>query len=582
MTDMRVALLSSSTIDLLKRPMSSALEARGFYPSFWIGGFGQFRQDALNSSSSLYLHNPEIIVLYLDGNDLFQEALENPFAFSQEARRELALRRAADVTVIAETLAERLPKATLLLNTAAIDPLNALVGLEYNSEYGLQDAVNAYNAELSALARRLQTVTIVDVASLAANIGFQNWRDTRMWYLARSRWSRHGLHALAECYASAICGLLGRIRKCLVLDLDNTLWGGIVGEDGMEGVRLGEDGVGRAFVEFQLELLNLWRKGVLLAVCSKNNPADALGVIRQHPSMRLREEHFAAIRLNWEDKASNLRALAEELNIGLDSMVFLDDNPVERSWVRQEIQEVLVPDWPADPAEYKTALLELSSRHFYKSAITSEDRSRGDDYRSQAERRKLVASASSLEDFYYSLEMRARIGLADAFSIPRIAQLTQKTNQFNLTTRRYTEAEILSISQNPSCTVWWLDLADRFGPSGIVGVLILRRQAPDTWLIETFLLSCRVMSRTVENVFLAVAAREVGAAKLIGEFRPTNKNMPVQDLYARLGFRNLKQDAGSDFWELDLVHSPLEPPAWFSIVRVRSHVAASEGAPSQT
>jgi FkbH-like protein len=574
MTDIRVALLSSCTMELLQKPFAVALEARGFSASFWIGGFGQFRQDILNLDSALYAHHPEMIVLYWDGSDLFQEVLENPFAFSADARRKLALDRASEVAALAETLAERLPESTVLLNTVAIDSLSTLVGLEYNSEYGLQDAANIYNAELSLLARRLHNVVIVDVASLAAGIGFENWRDSRMWYLARSRWSRQALHALADRYAATISARLGQSRKCVVVDLDNTLWGGVVGEDGLEGLRLGEDGIGRAYVEFQLELLNLYRKGVLLSICSKNNPDDALGVIRRHSAMRLREEHFAAVRINWEDKASNLRAIAEELNIGLDSLMFLDDNPAERAWIRQTAPEVLVPDWPADPAEYKTALLKLASQHFCTLAITAEDRQRGEVYQARAERRKLEDSASSLEDFYRTLQMRARIGVADAFTLPRIAQLTRKTNQFNLTTRRYSEAEIGTKCKDADWAVWWLDLSDRFGPHGLVGVLILKRRSPDTWLIDTFLLSCRVMSRTAENAFLAVVARELGAVKLIGEFRPTAKNLPVRDLYSRMGFLPLESGSDGEFWELDLANTSLKPPEWFEIDVVRSGVAA--------
>lgn len=574
MKDMRIALLSSCTIELLARPLSAALEGRGLRPSVWIGGFGQYRQDVLNVDSDLYSNDPNVIVLYLDGADLFQELLDNPFNTPSDSRRAFALQRAAEVVTMAETLAARLPQAMVLLNTANIDPCNALAGLEFNSEYGLQDAVNVYNAELAALARRLHTVAVVDVASVAARIGFENWHDTRLWYLARSRWSRRALYALADYYTAVICGRLGAIYKCVVVDLDNTLWGGVVGEEGIEGLRLGAEGIGLAYAEFQLELLNLYRKGILLAICSKNNPEDALAVIRRHPAMRLREEHFAAMRINWEDKASNIRALAEELNIGLDSFVFLDDNPVERSWVRQAVPEVLVPEWPVDPSEYKTTLLEISARYFHKLDITAEDRRRGEVYQAQGERQKLKTSATSLEDFYLALKMRAKIGLADAFTIPRIAQLTQKTNQFNLTTRRYTPAEIQGFCQDSNWKVWWLDLADRFGPNGIVGVLILKRESPDTWIIDTFLLSCRVMSRTVENAFLAVASRELGAARLIGEFRPTAKNSPVRDLYPRLGFRSLRQDSDGEFWERDLAANPMEPPSWFEIDLDPGSVAA--------
>jgi FkbH-like protein len=565
MTDLRIALLSSCTIGLLERPLCEALESRCLRSSIWIGSFGQYRQEVLTSNSGLYRHDPSIVILHLEGADLFQEFFENPFNSSVESRRDLAVRCAAGVASLVEVLASRLPQATVLLNTAAIESPNTLTGLEYNSEYGFQEVVNAYNAELASLKRNLPNVVIVDVASLAASIGYENWRDSRMWYLARSRWSHKALHALADRYASVICGRLGYIKKCIVIDLDNTLWGGIIGEDGIEGLRLGEEGVGRAYVEFQLELLNLYRKGVLLAVCSKNNLEDALAVIRRHTAMRLREDHFAAMRINWEDKGANLRALAEDLNIGLDSMVFLDDNPAERTWVRQAVPEVLVPDWPEDPGEYKNALLELSVRHFYKLGVTAEDCRRGDVYQAQAERRKLASSATSLEDFYRTLEMRLRIGLADSFTIPRIAQLTQKTNQFNLTTRRYTEAEIRGMSQDPNYAVWWLDLTDRFGPNGVIGVLILKQDSAKAWTIDTFLLSCRVMGRTVEDAFLAVVARELGATILIGEFRPTAKNAPVRDLYRRLGFQPLQQGSDGQRWVLDLTTVPLRLQNWFEV-----------------
>jgi FkbH-like protein len=581
MTDLRIALVSNATIELFKAPLAKSLDARGVRASIWVGGFGQCQQDVLNPASGLYTHDPGWVILHLDGADLFQELLNNPFDGTRESRRELALSRAGEAAAMAETLSARLPRATLLLNTAAIDPRNALVGMEYNSDYGLQDAVNIYNAELSALAHRLPNVVVVDIASLAAKIGFENWYDSRMWYLARSRWSSRALQALAERYTAAIFGRLGRIRKCVVVDLDNTLWGGLVGEDGFEGVRLGEQGVGLAYAEFQLELLNLYRKGVLLAICSKNNSDEALSIIRNHPSMRLREEHFAAMRINWDDKASNLRAMAEELNISLDSLIFLDDNPVERSWVRQAAPQVLVPDWPADPANYKNALLDLSERYLHKLGITSEDRRRGQVYQAQAERRKFGASAASLEDFYRGLAMRARIGVADSFSIPRVAQLTQKTNQFNLTTRRYTEAEIRAMAEDPNCAVWSLDLADRFGPNGIVGVLILRCESPHAWMIDTFLLSCRVMGRTVETAFLAAVSREIEAHRLVGEFRPTDRNAPVRELYPSLGFKPWRQDPeGSQFWHLDLTTAPLAIPEWFHIDIQPGNAAGSQRLPS--
>jgi len=572
---LRIALLANCTIELLQRPLANALNERGFEADFWVGGFGQYRQAILDPDSALYDFAPDIVLLYLDGEDLFPEVLENPFDLDTDRRQQLARSRIDELEALTTHLGKRLPQATLLLNTVTIPPLNTLVGLEYNSDYSVRDVISGYNTGLARLAHRSPSVVVVDVESLVAWLGFARWRDPRLWYLARMRWSREAIQALAERYAATIAGRLGQMRKCLVLDLDNILWGGIVGEEGVAGIKLGEEGIGLAYVEFQMELLNLYRKGILLAICSKNNPADALEVLRSHPAMRLREEHFAAMRINWEDKATNLRAIAEELNIGLDSLVFVDDNPVERAWVREALPEVYVPEWPDDPSDFKTALLELEVSHFHKLAITEEDRRRGELYRAQAQRRKLQATATSLEDFYRSLEMRATIGVADSFTIPRIAQLTQKTNQFNLTTRRYTEAEITDLANSPESLVYWLELTDRFGSNGIVGVLILRALTKETWLVDTFLLSCRVMGRTVENAFLGFACdvlRAKGAKKLIGEYRPTAKNAPVADLYPRLGFRLVEQRQDSQLWELDLERQQVEIPEWFEIVLV------SEGA----
>ena len=575
MTDLRVALLSSCTMEVFERPFAAALRQRGFTASFWTSGYGQYQQDVLDESSGLYRHAPNVVVLHLDGEDLFREMLQDPLAAPADGRREQAERAVGQVRSLVETLSARLPKAFVILNTTAVAPLNALTGLEYNSRHGIQDALDDYNRGVGALANDNAGVAVVDAAGLAATMGFDRWRDARMWYLARLRHSRQALEALAGRYSATIGAHFGRIKKCIALDLDNTLWGGIIGEDGLEGIKLGEEGIGLAFAEFQQELLNLYRKGVLLAICSKNNPADALQVIRDHPGMRLREEHFAAVRINWDDKASNLRALAEELNIGLDSVVFIDDNPVERSWVRQSAPDVLVPEWPTDPVEYKSSLLRLSAEHFLKLRITAEDRKRGEIYQAQAARRKLESSGSSLEEFYRALEMRARIGRANAFTVPRIAQLTQKTNQFNLTTRRYTEAEIRAASDDEHTEVFWLELNDRFGPSGIVGVLILKEEAGAVWTVDTFLLSCRVMGRTVENAFLAAAVREVGASRLQGEYLATAKNAPVKDLYQRLGFERIASGDDGRFWSLDDAAAKLEVPPWFEVTIEREDARAA-------
>jgi FkbH-like protein len=569
----RVALLASCTIELIEKPLADALAGHGIAADFWTAGFGQYRQVLIAPESECYRFDPQIVILYLDGEDLFAPLLEHPLDFNRSEREELAQQRAAEVGELIGSLKQRLPRASVFVNTVTAPPLHILGSLEHNSAFSVQDACEIYNQALAGIARQNPGVVIIDVQALIAWLGYANWHDSRLWHLARVRWSREATRLLARRYAAAIAAGGGHMRKCIALDLDNTLWGGIVGEDGMEGVRLGEEGAGLAFREFQTELLNLHRQGILLALCSKNNPQDALQIIRSHPAMRLREEHFAAMRINWEDKASNLRSIAEELNIGLDSLVFVDDSPVERSWVREAIPEVYVPEWPADPSDYKDALLQVAAEHFVKFAITAEDLNRGEQYRQQARRRPQAAGTASLEDFYRSLQMHATIAAATTTTIPRIAQLTQKTNQFNLTTRRYTEADIATLATAPDSSVYCLDLDDCFGRNGIVGVMILRR-GDDAWVIDTFLLSCRVMGRTVENAFLGIIAdtvRRWGARKLIGEYRPTAKNAPVAGLYRDNGFQMVE-----DRWELDLTRQTVTIPEWFELTISEEKIHAGQ------
>jgi FkbH-like protein len=569
-----MALLANCTVQLFPDLLGQELKTAGFDAEFWVAGFDQVWQQLLDPGSELFANRPHAVLLYLDGEDLFRDCLANPFAFDDETKREVVTARAAELRELVTAAGQRLPEAAFLLNTIALPPLTPLTVLEYNSGYSLYDISYEYNRALAALAREACSVIVVDAAAVMAWVGYRQWHDARLWYLARSRWSRAAMRALAERYAASLAAWCGRTRKCIVLDLDHTLWGGIVGEDGMEGLRLGEEGVGLAFVEFQQELLNLSRKGILLAICSKNNPDDALAVIRSHPSMRLREEHFASIRINWEDKATNLRSIAEELNLGLDSLVFIDDNPAERALVSGVLPQVLVPAWPADPAEYKLALLGLAVQTFPKLRLTEEDRGRAAMYRAQAERRTLEAETRSLEDFYRSLQMVARIGRADAFTVPRIAQLTQKTNQFNMTTRRYTEAEIAALAVSSDALVLWLEVADRLGLNGVVGVLIFRKESAATWRIDTFLLSCRVIGRTLEQAFLAHACallRGLGARRLVGEYRPTARNAVAASQYANLGFSSVPQPvaaADGALWELDLTRQTVPAPEWIEIVPV--------------
>jgi len=352
----------------------------------------------------------------------------------------------------------------------------------------------------------------------------------------------------------------------LAVDLDNTVWGGVIGEDGINGIRLDGEYPGIAFVNLQRAILDLYHRGILLAICSKNNAADALEVLEKHPGMLLRPGHFAAMRINWNDKAENLRAIADELNVGLDAIAFLDDNPAESAWVRSQESDVTVIDLPEDPMDYARTLREAAV--FERLTVSAEDRERNRYYSEQRQREHLKREGASLEDFYRSLSTTVEIAPVTAATMPRVAQLTQKTNQFNMTTKRYSEQEIAAMAAKPGCSVYSVGVRDRFGDNGITGVAIIR-EISAAHEIDTFLLSCRVIGRTVETAvlaYLAQKARESGAVKLAGDFVPTKKNTPAREVYRAHGFRCVSESETGSRWELDLAGGPqIQTPPWLDV-----------------
>jgi FkbH-like protein len=397
---------------------------------------------------------------------------------------------------------------------------------------------------------------------VVARFGRTRWHDERKWLTMRMPIAADGIACLAREYLRYVLPILGCTRKALVVDLDNTLWGGIIGEDGIQGIKLGADYPGAAFVALQRVILDLYQRGIILAICSKNNPEDALGVLREHPGMLLRPEHFAVLCINWNDKVGNLREIAEELNIGTDALAFLDDNPVERERVRSEMPEVYVIELPSDPMDYAAALQRCPV--FERLALSTEDRDRGRYYAGERQRKDLQQSATSLEDFYKSLRMEVEIAEVNAATLARVAQLTQKTNQFNLMTRRYTEQQISALAQDPHWRVYSLRVRDRFGDNGLVGVAMAHR-LEDSIEIDNFLLSCRVIGRTVETALLAhlaeVAVSE-GATILRGCYIPTKKNAPAKDFYPNHGFNLVAEADGITTWELDLRRAIIGYPEW--------------------
>jgi FkbH-like protein len=471
---------------------------------------------------------------------VFPEMIANPLSFSSaEERRAYCDEKISDYKNLWEQFLKN-QKGLLIVSNLAPISYSPLGIQEEKTECSLKDMEAAFNAELKIQALKESRMYISDFASFISGYGQREVTSPKYFYIGDMYLGPAYIPKLAEDCMKFIKPYAGKSKKCIVLDLDGTLWGGIVGEDGMEGIQLDTKAPGNAYLDFQNHLLALNRRGILLAINSKNNPEDALKVIREHPHMALHENNFASIKINWNDKAENIKKIAEEINIGIDSLVYIDDDPLQRERIRSAFPEVLVVDMPRDPALYVRTLRDLTD--FNTLQLTEEDFKRAGSYVHQQKINDLKSSVSSLADFLRGLNIKISIMPADDFTVPRIAQLTNKTNQFNLTTCRYTEEEIDAFRKSQGYQVYALSARDRFGDHGTIGVAIIKEQKANEWLIDTFLMSCRVIGRDIEKGVLASLAgyaKKRGVAALIGEYIPTAKNSLCKNVYARAGFTDI-------------------------------------------
>ncbi|MGI4878046.1 MAG: HAD-IIIC family phosphatase, partial [Janthinobacterium lividum] len=412
----------------------------------------------------------------------------------------------------------------------------------------LCDRINAGLVERAAASADL----LLDTAALAETVGLGDWADPTLWNVAKLPFDTVFLPLWADHVARLAAALKGRSRKALVLDLDNTLWGGVIGDDGLEGILIGQgDATAEAHLEVQRLALSLRDRGVVLAVSSKNTDSVAREVFTDHPDMLLRLDHISVFQANWNDKATNITAIADELALGLDSFVFLDDNPAERALIRRTLPDVAIPELPANPALYARTL--AAAGYFEMIAFSAEDAGRAEMYQMNAKRAALKTQVADMGSYLASLNMEIGFAPFDGVGRARIAQLINKSNQFNLTTRRYTEADVLGFERDPATFTLQVRLADAFGDNGMIGVVICRDAGARTWEIDTWLMSCRVLGRGVERMMLAeilLHAREAGIERLVGRYLPTAKNAMVSGHYATLGFTPLDADAAG-FMPLD-------------------------------
>ncbi|HSL21139.1 MAG TPA: HAD-IIIC family phosphatase [Vicinamibacterales bacterium] len=533
---LRVAVLRSYTLEPLEPVLRVLLALEGFRASVWFGGYNQYVQEILDSTGPLSQQRPDLVLLLLRLEDALPEFVDD---FSGRSAAEWETRITAKVDEVAG-LAAHVRDATsaqVIVQNMTAPPQPWFGAFDPQRPHGQTYLAQRFNQQLASALEATRGTCIWDFDGLVRAKGADNLFDPKTWYVSRNPFRQAAYPAIGADLVRYIRASLGRVKKCIVLDLDNTLWGGVAGEDGLEGIRLGRSYPGNCYRDFQKELLKLRDRGILLAINSKNNEEDALRILDEHPDMILRRRHFAAVRINWEDKAANLHEIASELNIGLDSLIFVDDSPTECERIRQECpacEVVLAPDKP-----YRLPALAAALPGVDTIALTDEDRRKSAMYAARAARREQAAQYANLGEFLRNLDIEVTIDPATPFSIPRIAQLTQKTNQMNMTTRRYTEAQIRSMAADPAHAVFAVSARDRFGDEGIIGVIILASDA-EICAIDTFLLSCRVIGRGIEEfmiAFVADSARANGATTLTAEFLPTAKNKPARGFYERAGFR---------------------------------------------
>jgi FkbH-like protein len=436
---LRVAFLRSFTIEPVIPLLRALAILNGIELTVWVGGFNAYSQEILDPHSGLYEFDPHVVIFAIQAQDLAPDLFQRFSALSPASVQERIEASEATLRNLVERFRERHDASVLLHNLET--PATPAAGiLDAQVEDGQSEAIRAINRGLARMVRQIPGVHVLDYELLTSRHGKARWRDEQKWLSARMPISADCLGHLAEEYVRYLAVLAGRSCKALVVDLDNTLWGGVIGEDGLGGIRLGPEYPAAAYLDLQRTLLDLHDRGILLAICSKNNPDDALEVLQRHPHMILRPQHFASMRINWSDKAQNLREIADELNIGVDSLAFLDDNPAERARVGSELPEVAVLDLPEDPMGFAAALRAFPG--FERLTLSSEDLARTRYYAQEIQRKGLENRVGSLEEFYRSLQMKVEIALINADTVARAAQLTQKTNQFNLTTRRYSEQDL--------------------------------------------------------------------------------------------------------------------------------------------
>jgi len=546
----RLAVLGSATLTHLLPAIRVAGLRRGIWIDTYENDFGQYAQELSDPDSALHEFKPTAILLSLDGYHLSAGVTAGLDAAGAAAALDEIEGRIRETWRLARE-AFRCP----IIQQTALPVHPVVLG---SNEHRLPGSRARFLARLNEALRVMADEDGVDLLAVddhAARDGACAWHDTALWHRSKQEIAPPAAPLYGDLVGRLVAAKQGRSFKCLVMDLDNTMWGGVIGDDGMEGIALGQgSALGEAYVAFQDYARELSRRGVILAVCSKNDEANAVEPFEKHPEMVLRRPDISSFVANWQNKADNIRAIAEELNIGIDSLVFIDDNPFERNLVRQELPVVAVPEVSDDPTYFPRALADAG--YFEGLSVTDEDRERTAQYQGNKARDALKASATDLESYLRGMEMQLVWKGFDRIGLQRIVQLINKSNQFNLTTKRYAEEDVLAVMADPDAFGLQLRLLDRFGDNGVIAIIIGRLLENKDLYIDTWLMSCRVLGRQVEPTTLNLIVQEaakLGARRVVGEYIPTKKNGMVKDHYAKLGFSVMERDdAGGNRNIIDL------------------------------
>lgn len=541
--EIRVFLAADSASQLLAQALKGYGYEAGLNFKIHEADYDQIDLQVADPGSGLYQSKPDFVVIFHSVQKIRRKFYRKPV----QERAHFAGKHLDYVRDLAETVSSRTGANIIYFNFPLSD--DSVFGNYSNKlPQSWNWQLREINTGLMKLAASSPALHIADLEMLVSRTGLATAFDAKMYVNADMAFALDFLPLQAKAVTDIILAISGRFKKCLIIDLDNTMWGGIIGDDGLENIQVGMLGLGKAFSELQLWIKQLKERGIVLAICSKNDERIAREPFEKHPDMILRPEDIAVFVANWETKVDNIRHIQSVLNIGFDTMVFLDDNPFERNIVREHIPGILVPELPEDPAEYLPYLHSLNL--FETASFSEEDTQRTKQYQEEAGRVQLQKTFASENDFLRSLDMTASVRAFDSFDVPRVAQLSQRSNQFNLRTVRYTETDIQRIMNSDKHVSYSVSLKDKFGDYGLISVVILEKKS-DELFIDTWIMSCRVLKRGVENFLLnriATDAVRAGFPKLRGEYLPTAKNALVKDHYASLGF---VETGGSWILELD-------------------------------